>query len=157
MSKWWKFWGGTQGGDKYSAYLEAEPVSLVRRALLWMGPDQLALLKSAADAMGHVDFATPEGGMQKASKEDMEWAIAVDKLAERASSASQARRYADAISHYLKALDEAPGACLYLMSLGSCFAMLRDKKNALRFLQRAHEINPGSSQISSNLNKCKSL
>ena len=157
MAKWWQFWKSERVSGKYAAYVSVDPVSQARRTLLWMGPEELSVLKQVADIQGHVDVATPDSGAstQSVSKADIDWAIRVDKLAARASSASQRRQYGDAINSYLAALDEAPGADIYLMSVGSCLAMLRDKQNAIRFLRRAHEINPQNQQIAENLRKCQ--
>ena len=159
MRRWWQFWKAGAQSDGYGPHLLAEPVSETRRMLLWMGPEQLAMLKQAADIQGQVDVATPDGGASvvSVSKADLDWAIRVDKLAEPPSLASQRRQYREAVNHYLSALTEAPGADIYLMSVGSCFAMLHDKQNALRFLRRAHEINPRNQQITGNLKKCQMM
>ena len=159
MRTWWQFWKSTGGADRYETHLSAEPVSETRRMLLWMGPDELGMLKQAADVQGNVDVATPDGGgsMFSVSKADLDWAIRVDRLAEPASRAAQKRQHKEAIRHYLDALAEASGSDIYLMSVGSCFAMLGDKENALRFLRRAHEINPRNQQIAGNLKKCQMI
>lgn len=155
MTIWWRR-RKSGGPGKYETHLSAKPVSETRRMLLWMGPEQLAMLKQAADCQGSVDVATPEGGtMLTVSKSDIEWAIRVDRLAEPASRAAQRRRHKEAIGHYLTALAEAPGTDIYLTGVGSCFAMLGDKKNPLRFPLRAHEINPLNQQIACSLSKCQ--
>ena len=157
MAKWWQFWKSEDVSERYATHLSADPVSQARRMLLWLGPEELSVLKQAAETQERVDVAAADGGtsVQSVSKTDIDWAIRVDKFAERASSASQRRQYKEAVSSYLAALGEAPGADIYLMSVGSCLAMLRDKRNALRFLRRAHEINPENQQISRNLRQCQ--
>lgn len=141
------------GGDLESRELKAEPIARERMDLLWTDGEQLEVLLLAADTGSEVFMGLEQGGPKKlsVSREDVEWAISVDKVAAKAADASSRGDFEAAIRHYREALRLAPGADIYLMSIGACYANMGRPRKALPYLRRAHEISPGNPRIQKNL------
>ena len=87
--------------------------------------------------------------------EDYEWAKKIDPIVDNAFSASKNKDYNSTIKYFKEALELAPGCDLFLMSIGSAYAYLDQKEKAIKYLERAAEINPGSRRIIENLNSVK--
>jgi tetratricopeptide (TPR) repeat protein len=140
------------------ADLRAQPISTDRMKLLWFDPAVLGLL--APNSSGNETGVFTVGATvheMKPSAGDIEWAKKVNVFAVRAAEASKRDDYAEAIKWYRQALDLAPGCDLYLMSIGCCYASSGQVKTGLRYLQRAHEINPSNQRIQRNLDGVRSM
>ena len=141
---------GYFGFKREQTQLTAKPISRERMDLLWMDAEELEVLVEGR----HEVFLGPEkGGPKKllVTKEDVGWAKQVDKVAARAAEASARGDFAIAIILYRDALELAPGADIYLMSIGSCYANMGQPRNALPCLERAHQISPNNQRIARNL------
>jgi hypothetical protein len=149
--------------------LNATPISRKHMDLLWLDPMHLQQCRQALQQGAQIGF--PNGSafadtapvfrrMQEAfdrgqvSVADLDWAIAVDGIAADAEELGR-RDPARAIGKYREALCSAPGCDLYLMSVGSCLAMVENPEQGVRYLERAAEINPVSERIASNLDNCQ--
>lgn len=145
-----KLFGTGKGPDETSA----EPISQGRMVLLWMDPSGLRVLK-ASIGKEHVTSVVPDdrGGLRElqATVEDVEWAEQINRIAEKASSASNRGDYTEAIRLYREALKLAPGCDLYLMSIGCCYANIGEPRQGLKYLERAAQISPSNARIKSNL------
>ena len=134
---------------------EASQITRERMALLWMGEGQLdALLGAAALGVNDVfvdDFQA--GGTKRlvVTTEDVEWAKSVFKVATRADAAARQRDFPVAIDLYEQALTLAPGADIYLMSIGCSYGNMGLPEKGVPYLQHAHRISPASERITNNL------
>jgi tetratricopeptide (TPR) repeat protein len=141
------------------ADLTAKPIPRERMDLLWLNPDEFDLVGLAAAEQHQVIIGPEKGGPRRltVTSGDLDWARRVDKVAAKAVQASSERDYAGAIKFYRQALKLAPGADIYLMSIGSCYANMRRTRKALAYLKRAHEISPQNERIRRNLRALEAL
>jgi tetratricopeptide (TPR) repeat protein len=142
----------------HPSILIAEPIPRKRMELLWMDGKELEVLRAIMAGMGNYAHGTnigPKGSFQKNmhdfTREDVEWALCVDRIAAQAADASKRGNFEAAINHYEEALRMAPGADIYLMSIGACYANMNNPEMALPYLQRAHAISPSNQRILKNL------
>jgi Tetratricopeptide repeat len=154
---------------KVAADLSAAPLARKLMNLLWIGPAQLEVLEAVAKgAYANVaveslasDEPTPAADLFKTvarqvgegqiTADDIAWALRVDGMAGEAEDAFRRGDVLDAIERYRDALKEAPGCDVYLMSMGTCYAELGALRDAVRYLERAAQINPQNAQIARNL------
>lgn len=154
MGFWAKLFG--KGTDE----INQESISRDKMDLLWVDVSALNVLK-ATIGKGQVTHSVPDdqGGVRElqVTAEDIDWAEKVNKLAEKASDASNSKNYAEAIGLYHKALIMAPGCDLYLMSIGCCYANMGQPKKGIKYIERAAKISPGNKRIQSNLIALRSI
>ena len=142
-----------------SGDLTAEPIPRERMDLLWLNPDEFDVVGLAVEGKHEVVIGPEKGGPRRltVTTEDLAWARRVDRVAAKAVQASSSGDYAVAIRFYRQALRLAPGADIYLMSIGSCYANMRKTRDALAYLERAHEISPQNERIHRNLSALQVL
>ena len=148
MGFWDKLFGkGTDG-------INQESISRDQMDLLWVDISALNILK-ATTGKGQVTHTVPDdqGGLRElqVTAEDIDWAERVNKLAEKASNASNCKNYTEAIGFYRKALRMAPGCDLYLMRIACCYANLGQPQKGIKYIERAAQISPENKRIQSNL------
>ena len=124
-------------------------------ALLWMEEGQLNAVTGAV-SLGVSDISVDDflkGGTRKltVTSEDVEWAKSVLKVAARADVAATQRDFQTAIQFYEEALALAPGADIYLMSIGCCYGNMGFLEKGATYLQYAQTISPASERIRNNL------
>ncbi|MBN2588535.1 MAG: hypothetical protein JXA96_01630 [Sedimentisphaerales bacterium] len=139
-------------------FLRASPIERKRMQLLWTDAEQLEILEMAV-ANGAPAFFPDENGKPQVfdiTKEDVSWAIKVDIVAAKAAEAASRNDYRTAITFYKNALKLAPGADIYLMSIGCCYENLGQKQDALSYLKRAQDISPQNTRIKNNLEALQS-
>ena len=159
----------TDPAAKIAADLSCAPLPRKLMNLLWVGPEQLEILKSVAKgAYSNVkvvdlgsDDSTPGADILKTiarqisegqvSADDLDWALRVDAIAGEAESAFRSGDVLVAIERYRDALQEAPGCDVYLMSMGTCYAELGALGDAVRYFERAAQISPQNARIARNL------
>ncbi len=136
-----------------SSDLTAEPITRERMDLLWLNPDEFDVIGLSVDGKREVALGPEKGGPRRlpVTSDDLDWARRVDCVAAKAVQASSEGDYAGAIKFYEQALRLAPGADIYLMSIGSCYANMGKSSQALIYLKRAHEISPQNERIQMNL------
>jgi len=143
-----------------SKELISKPIDRERMDLLWINPDELDVLEIALQTKDSVPVMLgPEKGGPKelsVTKKDIKWAKSLDKISEKASTASSRGDYNKAIDYYKEALKLAPSADIYLMSLGACYGNLKQPDKALPYLLKAHDLSPNNQRISQNLSTLKS-
>ena len=134
-------------------FLTAPAIERNRMALLWTDADQLEALDMVVGIGGPILLPDENGNPQKldVTKEDVSWAKKVDLIAAKAAEASNRGDYEKSITFYKNALELAPGADIYLMSIGACYAKLGNNQKAQAYLNRAHEISPQNKRIKTNL------
>jgi tetratricopeptide (TPR) repeat protein len=159
--KWWQFWRtGRPSQDAASSNsalrkFTANSISRDRMALLWMEEGQLEGLSGAVSlGVGDIfvdDFLT--GGTKRltVTSEDVEWSKLVFKIAARADAAARQRDFPAAIEFYKEALALAPGADIYLMSIGCCYGNMGLPEKGIPYLRCAQRISPASERIRNNL------
>jgi hypothetical protein len=159
----------TDPAAKITADLISAPLPRKLMNLLWIGPQQLEILKSVAKGtysnvkvmdLGS-DEPTPTADLLKTiarqisegqvTAVDLDWALRVDAIAGEAEGAFNRGDVLDAIERYRDALQDAPGCDVYLMSMGTCYAELGALRDAVRYFERAAEISPQNSRIARNL------
>ena len=140
-------------GINSSDELTVDPISRERMDMLWMDAEELEVLQIAVEGKHEVFIGPEKGGSRKltVTREDVEWAKSVDRIAAKAAKASSRHDFITAIKYYKEALKLAPGADIYLMSIGSCYANMQQLQEALLYLNRAHEISPNNRRVSKNL------
>jgi hypothetical protein len=147
--------------------LTADPLPRWKLDLLWVGPDTLQGYRALAAAPNRTNItamATGDDedgrrtitlarmiGEGKITAADLDWAIAVDGIAGDAEDLARAEDLLGAIRKFREGLRRAPGADVYLMSMASCFVRLGARDVALRYLERAHAVNPDNARIKRNL------
>lgn len=135
--------------------LTANPISRDRMALLWMEEGQLCGVDGSLE-LGVSDIFVDDflnGGTRKLTvkSEDVEWAKSVAKVAARAAAAAARRDFQAAIKAYEEALALAPGADIYLMSIGCCYGNMGLLEKGATYLKCAQAISPASNRIRDNL------
>lgn len=133
--------------------LTVEPIPLNRMTLLWMTPEELNVIELAV-AEDHAIIVGPEKGGPRGltvTRSDIEWARGVDRIAAKAVDASTRGDFVQAIDLYLQALVQAPGADIYLMSIGACYVNMGRFRDALTYFRRAHEVSPQNGCVTENL------
>ncbi len=140
-------------GINSSDELTVDPISRERMDMLWMDAEELEVLQIAVEGKHEVFIGPEKGGPRKltVTREDVEWAKSVDQIAAKAAEASSRHDFITAIKYYKEALKLAPGADIYLMSIGSLYANMQQLQEALLYLNRAHEISPNNQRVSKNL------
>jgi tetratricopeptide (TPR) repeat protein len=146
--------------DEDFAFLQAKPISRKRMDLLWLDPPRLAQLE--IPILEHKVISVVMGDKTSLREhnvdiEDYQWAKQIEKIVDKAFTASESGKYQDSIRYYKQALELAPGCDLFLMSIGAGYANLRQKKKAIKYLERAAEISPGNTRIRENLNNVRSM
>lgn len=147
--------------------LTAEPLPRWKLDLLWVGPSLLQELRILATMAGEgkAAFQTIGEGEEEArvarlaervaSRQitiaDIDWAIGVDSIAGEAERLAGDEDRFGAITQYRAALRQAPGCDVYLLSIGVCLFHLGAARDAVTYMQRAHEIDPANSRIRRNL------
>ncbi len=161
--------------SEINADLEGTPIAQDRMDLFWLDRGVLDTLKTVVEHSDrynidatHVQAREGSDAARASADElfesvkarvnagvtslaDMDWALGIDPIAMRAEDAAKAGDYAGAILLYRQALRQAPGCDSFLMSLGSCYAGIGQLDTALRYMNRAAEINPRSHRIAQNL------
>jgi len=159
----------TDPAAKIAADLSCAPLPRNLINLLWVGPEQLEILKSVAKGtysnikvvdLGS-DDSNPGADILKTiarqisegqvSADDLNWALRVDAIAGEAESAFRSGDVLAAIERYRDALQEAPGCDVYLMSMGTCYAELGALRDAVRYFERAAQVSPQNARIARNL------
>lgn len=82
---------------------------------------------------------------------DMRWAENTFELAQQAEAKARSGQYADAIPLLKKALRMSPGQDMLLLTLGVCYAELKQFSTARKIIERAHELYPANRRINDNL------
>jgi tetratricopeptide (TPR) repeat protein len=159
----------TDPAAKIAADLSCAPLPRNLINLLWVGPEQLEILKSVAKgAYSNVkvvdvgsDDPTPGADILKTiarqisegqvSADDLDWALRVDAIAGEAENTFKRGDVLVAIERYRDALQEAPGCDVYLMSMGTCYAELGALRDAVRYFERAAQVSPQNARIARNL------
>jgi len=147
--------------------LTAEPLPRWKLDLLWIGPELLQELRILAEmaAEGQAAFQTIGDGEEEARVDrlarlvvsrqitaaDIDWAIALDGIAGEAQRLAAGEDRFGALTRYRAALRQAPGCDVYLLSIGVCLFHLGAPDDALKYLQRAHTIDPSNTRIRQNL------
>lgn len=147
--------------------LSAEPLQRWKLDLLWVGPAVLHHLRTLATMaeQGEAAYQTIGEGEEEArvgrlaelvvsrqiTVADIDWAIGVDSIAGEAERLAGDEDRFGAINHYRAALRQAPGCDVYLLSIGVCLFHLGAAGDALKYLQRAREIDPANLRIRRNL------
>jgi len=145
---------GASSFDSELTELTANTITRERMALLWMEQGQLEGLSGVLSLGGDIfidDFVA--GGTRKAAmtSADLEWAKSVGKVAARADAAAKQRDFQAAIQLYKEALALAPGADIYLMSIGCCYGNMGFLEKGVTYLRCAKKISPASERIGNNL------
>ena len=159
----------TDPAAKIAADLSSAPLPRKLMNLLWVGGEQLEILKSVAKGtysnikvvdLGS-DDSNPGADILKTiarqisegqvSADDLNWALRVDAIAGEAESTFRSGDVLAAIERYRDALQEAPGCDVYLMSMGTCYAELGALRDAVRYFERAAQISPQNARIARNL------
>jgi tetratricopeptide (TPR) repeat protein len=138
-----------------AVYLQAVPVSRKRMDLLWLDSSNLSQTQQLVAQQGVVTVTMGDNSNfrnHEITQEDITWAKQIEPIVYKAFMAGQRKDYRESIRYYKKALDLAPGCDLFLMSIGSAYAWLGEKKKAITYLERAAGISPGNSRIRNNLN-----
>jgi len=86
---------------------------------------------------------------------DIDWAIEVDRIAGAAEDCAHADDMLGAISKFREALQLAPGCDNYLMSLATCHFNLGLRREALRYFERANQVNPKNERIKRHLKEVR--
>jgi hypothetical protein len=159
----------TDPAAKIAADLSSAPLPRKLMNLLWVGGEQLEILKSVAKgAYSNVkvvdvgsDDPTPGADILKTiarqisegqvSADDLDWALRVDAIAGEAENTFKRGDVLVAIERYRDALQEAPGCDVYLMSMGTCYAELGALRDAVRYFERAAQVSPQNARIARNL------
>ena len=142
------------------AFIRATPISRARMDLLWLDPPHLAELEAPLAEHGRTTFRMETSGGARdhsITQSDYEWAKSVEAVVDKAYAAGQAGLYDVAIRCYKEALGLAPGCDLFLMSIGSCYAMLGNVGAGLSYLTRAAELDPDNGVISMNLRDVRGM
>jgi tetratricopeptide (TPR) repeat protein len=148
----------------------APPIATERLRLLALGPDNLAKVKNLAtsgaltggtpiyvrpsgnpEADDLINAAVADLATRRIAEADVDWAFSVDQIAAEGDALANQGELLSAIEKYRAALRLAPGCDTYLMSIGNILAHLEMLDDALRYLERAAHINPGSQRIARNL------
>jgi tetratricopeptide (TPR) repeat protein len=163
MIKWLKsLFRGSPSIDDYNLseedkeILQQKPISRKRMVLTWGETDLLAQLKGALASTDTVVIGMDDGSGRppqpyEITRNDLEWASEVYVVIDHAAERAQSGDFRKAIQLYKAALKLAPGCDMFLMSIGSCYANLGDRKTAKCYLQRAAEISPHNDRIRKNL------
>ena len=85
------------------------------------------------------------------TKEDIDFAMELTPIVEKANAAAQLNNHSEAIKLYHEALKRAPGCDMYLMSIGCAYANMGELQKGLVYLERAAEISPRNERINRNL------
>jgi hypothetical protein len=147
--------------------LTAEPLPRWKLDLLWVGPDTLRGYRALAAAPNRANISAMAAsededgrrtvmlakmvGAGTITAADLDWAMSVDAVAGEAEDLARADDLLGAIRTFRDGLRRAPGADVYLMSMASCFVRLGARDVALRYLERAHAVNPENARIKRNL------
>jgi len=137
--------------------LTANPINREKMALLWLEQGQLEGLSGALslglDTILIDDFV--KGGTRNItiSDKNLEWAKTVRKVAAKAEIAARQRDFKSAIQYYKEALKIAPGADIFIMSIGNCYGNMGLFEKGIAFLRCALTISPASTRIINNLQK----
>jgi tetratricopeptide (TPR) repeat protein len=149
-----------------TADVTATPLPRAKLDLLWIGPALLTVLGSFADlpegiaptVVGldddmHriVENTVREIEALRITPADIAWAVGVDGIAGEAERKANDDDLLGAIGEFRRALRQAPGCDNYMMSMATCYANLGLAPEALRYLERARQINPGNARIARNL------
>lgn len=140
--------------DEDEALLQAEPISRKRMDLLWLDPPRLSQVGQSLahhEALKIVLGDSSNMREHEITQEDFQWAKQIEPIVDKAYAAGQNGKYEESMRFYKKALEQAPGCDLFLMSVGVCYAQLGQKAKALRYLERAAQISPGNARIRENL------
>jgi tetratricopeptide (TPR) repeat protein len=140
--------------DENAVFLQAEPISRKRMDLLWLDPPRLAHLQQQIVQHKVVEATMGDSSNLRThefTQEDVEWAKRIEVIVDKAFALGQRGKYSESIQQYKLALEVAPGCDLFLMSIGVGYANLRQKANAVRYLERAAQISPGNMRIRENL------
>jgi hypothetical protein len=145
---------GDQIAERYSQRQTAartEPTA--RNSMLWFGAPVLERWRAALESGRDVAYVSESGEPRDlvATVEDIDWALSVDRIAGQAENAAHAGDLVEAIRLYQSALDVAPDAAVYLMSIGTCYGQLGALADAIRYYERAAAIEPDNERIRKNL------
>jgi uncharacterized membrane protein YhaH (DUF805 family)/DNA-directed RNA polymerase subunit RPC12/RpoP len=146
--------------DEDAVYLQAVPIARKRMDLLWLDPTRLKQVQQRVEQHGVITVSMGNSSNisnHEITQEDVTWAKQIEKIVDIAFAAAQRNDHREAIRYYKKALELAPGCDLFLMSIGSSYAHLGQKKNALAYLERASTISPNNSRIRDNLNEVRKI
>ncbi|MDR1169556.1 MAG: hypothetical protein LBK97_01815 [Prevotellaceae bacterium] len=147
--------------DEDAVYLQAVPITRKRMDLLWLDPPRLAQVQQlVAQHGGAVTVRMGDNSElrdHEITQEDITWAKQIEPVVDRAFAAVRNNDHRGSIRYYKRALELAPGCDLFLMSIGSGYAFLGQKKKALAYLERAAAISPGNSRIRNNLNEVRRM
>jgi len=144
--------------DEDAVLLGAEPISRKRMDLLWMDPPHLAQVGAALVRNETVRVQMGFGSSVREHdivREDYSWAKEIETIVDRAFDAGQRGDHLRSIEAYKEALRMAPGCDLFLMSVGTNYALLGQKAKAIAFLERAAAISPGNDRIRENLERAR--
>ena len=126
--------------------LAAGPIPRHRMELIWLDPDQLKeLAENVRIGGGRALLKVTADGEPKTytiSSADIAWAQEIEKIVDFAYAAGQQGRFAEAITHYKRALLLAPGGDLFLMSVGVAFVQLGDKARGIQYLEKGGRDQP---------------
>lgn len=151
--------------------LSAAPISRARMDLLWLAPHIMQAFHQTLRAGQQISIMNRTGAQEddllygrinehfrrgEVGAADLEWAMRVDAIAEQAQMLGEGERPLDGIAKWREALAEAPGCDLYLMSMGAMFGALGMHAIAVRYLERAVQLNPQSPRIARNLAAARS-
>ena len=148
------------------ADLAAQPLPRAKLDLLWLGAEYLSLLRSLGGRLPNFigEQTDVTEMLQRCSRalqageitiDDVDWALKVDQQAGAAEGRFHAGDVLGAIAAFREGLRLAPGCDNYMMSMAICFYQLGMPKEALRYLERAHEINPESARIARKLQELR--
>jgi hypothetical protein len=151
--------------------LGAAPISRARMDLLWLAPHVMQAFAQTLRGGRRIEVTADTGSTDddllyarinehfrrgEIGAADLEWAMRADALAEQAQILCQQDLLTEGLGKWREALALAPCCDLYLMSVGALFGNLGMHSIAVRYLERAVQLNPQSPRIARNLQAARS-
>ena len=145
---------------KDETLLQAVPISRKQMDLLWLHPLSLSRIMEWTLQHDVVPLTTGDGFVlrkHEVTYDDLVWAKQMEPVVNKAIAAYYSGNYKLSIAYYKKALELAPGCDFYFMNIGNAYARLRKKKKAVKYLERAANLNPDSFRIRDELRDARKI